>query len=393
MPGFGRHRLPDWRLAPKVAYLNHGTVGATPRRVLARQDKLRKEMERHPSKFLLREVVPMVGATQGAPGRVRTAAAAVAAFVGASADDLVFVTNVTAGINAVLRSLRFAPGDEVVMLDHAYGAIANAVEAIAGPAGATLVRATLPMPVTDPAEVIAAVEAALTPRTRLAILDHITASSALVLPIAELTRRCQARGVVVIVDGAHAPGAIPLDVAAIGAEYYAGNLHKWAWAPRSCGLLHARRDHHAGLHGAIVSWGMGAGLHAEFDWPGTYDPTPMLAAVEGLAMLRDEGLADVQAYNRGLALQAQQRMVDDLGAVALGPPSMIGTMAAVALPARFGSDPAACARLRDHLFHAHRVEVNIAAFSGRLLLRVSGQIYNDESDVARLMAGLAAYAG
>jgi isopenicillin-N epimerase len=301
MPGFGRHRLPDWRLAPKVAYLNHGTVGATPRRVLARQDKLRKKMERAPSAFLLREVVPMVGASAGEPGKLRAAAAEVAAFVGAPAGELALVTNVTAGINAALRSLRFSPGDEILMLDHCYGAIANAARAIAGPLGATLIIATLPVPVTDPAEVIAAVEAALTPRTRLAILDHITASSALVLPIAELTRRCQARGVTVIVDGAHAPGAIPLDVAAIGADFYAANLHKWAWAPRSCGFLHARPERHAGLHGAIVSWGMDAGMLAEFEWPGTFDPTPMLAAVEG------PGDAARRGRGRGADLRSRAR--------------------------------------------------------------------------------------
>ncbi len=393
MSSFGRHRLADWMLDPAATYLNHGTVGATPRRVLARQQALRDEMERHPARFMLRELAPQVGLPRpGDRGRLRAAAADVAAFVGAAADDLVFVSNVTTGINAALRAMRFEPGDEIVMFDLAYGAIANAATAIAGPQGAVLVHAPLALPVASPQAALDALAAAITPRTRLAILDHVTATSAIVLPIAALVELAHARGVAVIVDGAHAPGAVPVDVAAIGADYYAANLHKWAWAPRSCGFLHAPAARQAGLHGAIVSWGLDAGLAAEFDWPGTFDPTPMLAAPEGLAMLRELGVAEVQAYNHTLAWRAATTMVEAIGATLVAPESMVGTMASVQLPARFGTTPDAANALRDRLYFEHGVEAHVQAFRDRVLLRVSGQIYNDDGDVTTLVAALRALA-
>jgi isopenicillin-N epimerase len=388
MIAFGRERLSDWLLDPAVTYLNHGTVGATPRRVLAKQQALRDEMERRPSSFMLREAVSMLGARAHGGGLVRDAAAVVASFVNARPADLGFVTNVTAGINAVLRAQRFAAGDEIVLFDHAYGAIVNAASSIGGAQGAVVTRATLPETLRSPQDAVDALERALTDRTRLAILDHVTSSSALLLPIAELVRVCHARGVRVLVDGAHAPGAVPVDVTAIGADWYAANLHKWAWAPRSCGFLHARANAQAGLHAPIVSWGLDQGLTAELDWQGTFDPTPMLASTEGIAMLRELDIARVQGHNHALAWRAAELLREHVGAALLAPEEMIGTMVTVMLPARFGASKQDAGLLRDRLLDAEHIEVQVHDSGGRVHVRVCAQIYNGERDVDALVSAL-----
>ncbi|MCU0655298.1 MAG: aminotransferase class V-fold PLP-dependent enzyme [Polyangiaceae bacterium] len=386
---FGRSWLDRWLLDPSYLYLNHGTVGATPRRVLDRQQQLRDEMERRPSAFLLREAVGMVGTASPGAGTIRQAAAEVATFVGAPARELGFVTNVTAGINAVLRAIPFQEGDEILLLDQAYGAIAAGAASIGGARGAVLTRATLPSPLLDEQQAVAAVEAALSPRTRLAILDHVTSSSALLLPIGAMVQAAQRRGVPVLVDGAHAPGAVPLDVTAIGAEWYAANLHKWAWSPRSCGFLHARGDAHKGLHAPILSWGLDQGLTAELDWQGTYDPTPMLAAPEGIAMLRELGVEAVQRYNHRWAWEAACALRDELGAELLAAEGLVGTMATVALPAAFGATMEEAVRLRDALLGEERIEVQMHASGGRVHLRVSGQIYLGSEATEALVRALA----
>ena len=236
---FGHRMLEQWALDPEVTYLNHGTVGATPRRVLAAQQALRDEMERQPSRFMLRELVGHIGVVPQAPTRMRGAAATVAGFLGAAADDVVFVDNATAGANAVLRSLELNAGDEILVTDHGYGAVTHASHYAARRAGATVRAVELPFPVAEPMQIANTIDAAIGPATRLLIVDHVTSGSALVLPVADMAARCRARGVAVLVDGAHAPGALDLDIGALGADWYTANLHKWAWAPRSCGILWA----------------------------------------------------------------------------------------------------------------------------------------------------------
>ena len=303
-PGFGHAMLGEWLLDPAVAYLNHGTVGATPRAVLEVQERLRREIERQPSEFMLRQLVPMVGAAPPTPGRLRAAAATVGAFLGARADDVVFIENATTAVNAVLRSYPLEPGDEVLITDHTYGAVAHATEYACRRAGARAVKAELPYPVADPGEVVEAVARALSSRTRLAILDHITSDTAMVLPVAALTELCRERGVKVMIDGAHAPGMLELDIPTLGADWYTGNLHKWLFAPRGCAVLWAAEAAQRELHPAVVSWGLDSGFTAEFDWTGTRDPSAYLAAPAGIAFLERLGPAAARVYNHDLVRDA-----------------------------------------------------------------------------------------
>ena len=371
-------------LEPDSVYLNHGTVGAPPRRVLQAQQALRDEMERQPSRFVLREL----GGEQPMPWRketrLREAIGRVAPFVGARPEDLVFVTNVTTGINAVLRSAPLAAGDEILITDLGYGAVALAAGVVARERGASVRTVEIPYPLRSSSEAVDAIARALTARTKLVVVDHITASTALILPVAAIVEVCHARGAQVLVDGAHAPGSIALDIPAIGADWYAANLHKWGHAPRSCGILWAKPEHQASLHHPVVSWGSGRGFHAEFEHHATTDPTSLLAAPDGIALLREWGFEAVLAYMHGLAREAAALLTARWGTRFDVPDDMIGAMATVPLPEKSGSTTEAATALRTALLVEDHIEVPIHAWRGRLWTRVSAQVYNDRSDVERL---------
>ncbi len=215
------------------------------------------------------------------------------------------------------------------------------------------------------------------------LLDHIVAATALVLPVAEIARRCHERGVLVLVDGAHGPGAIDLDIAALGVDWYFGNLHKWAWTPRSSGILWTAPEHQAVLHPTVISWGYLNGIAAEFDLLGTRDPTPFLAAPAALDMLDDFGFVEVCAYNHQLAWNGARRLSDRWGTEFTTPESMIGSMATVRLPRRFGTTAADAAGVRDMLWFDHSIEAPVFA-GDSLTLRISAQVYLGMDDVDRL---------
>jgi len=364
--------LQHFALDPAITYLNHGTVGAPPRRVLAAQQAIRDEIELQPSRYLLRELSEIrVGAPRSEPPRLRIAAAEVAAFFGARGEDLVFVDNATTGANAVLRSLSFAPGDEILVTSLGYGAITHAATYVARRQGAIVRTVALAPTCEDPAELVATIAAALSDRTRLAIVDHIASDSALLLPIVEIAACCRARGVPIFVDGAHAPGAVALDLPAMGADWYVGNLHKWAWAPRSSALLWVRPELQATLHPAVVSWGLDQGFTTEFDLVGTRDPSPWLAAPAALELLAEFGAEEVRRYNHDLAFHAGERLAERWGTQFRTPRSMVASMVSVPLPARFGGTSADAARLRDSLLFEDRIELHIAARGDRLAARVA----------------------
>jgi len=376
--------LAEWALDPAVTYLNHGTVGATPRRVLTVQQRLREEMERQPSRFMLREVAPMAAGKCSQPSRMRAAAAEIAAFVGARAADLVFVDNATSGANAVLQSFALREGDEVLLTDHLYGAVALAARYAARRAGAQVRTFNLPYPRFDAAEAVARLTQSISARTRLAVLDHVTSESALVLPLSEMAAACRRRGVAVLADGAHAPGAIGLDVPSLGVDWYTANLHKWAWAPRSSGFLWAAPERQASLHPPVISWGLDQGYTQEFDWVGTRDPTPWLAAPAGVQFLRELDLSRVQGWNHELAWAGGRWLCRCWGSEAGTNEAATGAMISVPLPGSLGGTRERAAALRDALLFEDGIEVQLHAWGGRLWVRLSAQVYLEMSDVERL---------
>jgi isopenicillin-N epimerase len=383
-PDFGHAMREHWVLDPEYTYLNHGTVGAPPRRVLERQQALRDELERQPARFMLRELAGLQLAPWRAESRIREAARSVAGFLGARSEDLVFVSNATTGLNAVLRSIPLAAGDEVVMTDLAYGAITLAAGLATRERGGTLRIVEMPHPVRGPDDIVEAIVSALTPRTKLAVVDHITALTALVLPVTAIVAACHARGVPVLVDGAHAPGSLQLDISSIGADWYVANLHKWAHAPRACGVLWAAPDRQRDLHHPVVSWGFGQGFREEFEWNGTSDPTSYLAAPEGIALLREWGYEAVLDYMHRLAWEAAHVLTDCWRTTLETPRTMVGAMVTVPLPEAAGATDPDAARLRLALLVDDRIEVQLHAWRGRLWVRVSAQVYNERSDMVRL---------
>ena len=379
-------------------YLNHGTVGVTPLVVMRQRAALLEEVERHPSRFMIRELVrpgTLVSAADGQarpmPARLRHAADRIAAFLGGEPDSLVFVDNASSGVNAVLRSLHWQAGDEILIHDQAYGGVVLAAEFIAREQGVAMTRFALPFPLRDPQACVAALEQAITAKTRLVLLDHVSSETALVFPLAEMAAVCHAKGVPVLADGAHAPGAIDVDLATLGVDWYAANLHKWAFAPRACGVLWAAPERRAGLHPAVLSWGLaGSDWLQEFDWTGTRDPTPWLAAPAGLDFMHEVlGLEAMRAHNHRLAWWSAGYLSERWGGQPAAPEGMIGCMATVALPPGLGdADMDNAQHIRDTLLVDHGIEIPVIARNGALWARVSIQVYNEEADIEALAAAI-----
>jgi isopenicillin-N epimerase len=380
-----------WPLDPAVAFLNHGSYGACPTEILRHQSALRAEMEAEPVRFLGREL----------EGRLDAARAALAAFVGADPDDLAFVANATGGVNAVLRSLRLEAGDELLTTDHAYAACRNTLDYVAERTGARVVVATVPFPVSTPQAVVDVVLAGVTPRTRLALVDHVTSPTGLVLPLERIVAALSARGVDTLVDGAHAPGMIPLDLGRLGAAYYSANCHKWLCTPKGSAFLWVRRDRQAGIHPLTISHGAKgerAGrtrFRLEFDWTGTQDPTAWLTvprALEYLPGLVEGGWPALMARNRALALEARRRLCAAVGTPPACPDEMIGSLASVLLPdnPRTPTGWRVPEPLQARLFDAHGIEVPVMRWPGppRRLVRVSCQLYNRVEQYAALADAL-----
>ena len=378
-----------WALDPAVIYLNHGSFGSCPRPVLKFQQALQERLERQPMRFLVDEVEDLWDDAR------RT----LAKFVGADADGLVFVPNATTGVNTVLRSLSFKRGDELLITDHGYGSCRSALEFVAAKNGARVVVAKIPLPLASPRQVVDAVLNRVTRRTRLALLDHVTSSTGLVLPVAEIIRELNARGIESLVDGAHAPGMVPLNLRQLGATYYTGNCHKWLCAPKASALLHVRKDRRTAIRPLVISHGAGSSRKdrsrylLEFSWTGTGDFSACLSAPESIRVigaLLPGGWPAVMRRNRALALAARRLLCDALEIPSPCPDEMIGSLAAMPLPDMAAADVARIANgldpLRGRLLREHGIEVPVFPWPAppRRLLRVSAQLYNSLPQYERL---------
>lgn len=371
---YGAAAKAEWGLAPEIANLNHGSFGSTPLSVMAAQDAWRRRIEANPTKFMSRESRPLL----------REAARKVAAELGSHGDDIVFSENATSAANAVLRSLDLKPGDEILITGLGYPAIRNAALYVAERAGARVIEVPIPLPVRDAASIVSAVEATLTDRTRLAIFDHICSHSALVLPVERLTAVAHRAGAAVLIDGAHVPGQLPLDLGALGAEYYVANLHKWLMAPRGTGILWARRDLQAALHPLTISHGYRKGFVEEFDWTGTKELTGWLSAPAGIEFFHRMGGERLMTRNREL-VHAMARMLSEAWGTPLGGPlDMFASMAVIALPNAGPATPERSTELRLHLAEQHGIEAAVNASDGRLWVRIMAQAYNEPADYERL---------
>lgn len=387
-----------WRLDPAVTFLNHGSFGATPRAVLDAQQAWRDRIEAEPVRFYAHDMEPALEAAR----------TEVAGFLGADPADLAFVPNATTGFNAVLRSLNLTAGDELLTTNHEYNAARNALEFVAARVGARVVVASLPFPGATPELAVDAILRAVTPRTRLALLDHVTSATALILPIDRLVPLLAERGVPTLVDGAHGPGMVDLQVERLGAAYYTGNLHKWLCAPKGAAFLWVSRHNQPRVRPTAISHGMNSPrqdrsrFRLEFDWTGTADPSAYLTVPDAIRFgerLLPGGWPALRARNRDLALAARNLLCSALGSEPPVPEEMVGSMASVALPVVSGPAAVQGVDLYADPVHAaliaEGIQVMVTPWPQRpdggpwqRLVRVSAAAYNDHDDMERLAAVL-----
>jgi isopenicillin-N epimerase len=372
-PLLGKAVRHEWSLDPQFLTVNHGSFGATPRVVLAAQQDWQRRMEAQPSRFM-RAVWP---------GALRHAAERLGQFIGADGKDLAFVPNATTGCNAVLRSLRLQAGDEVVVLTHGYGAVRNTVRFVCERSGARMVEAKVPFPRPDEDAVIANVAAVLSERTRLAVMDHITSGSALVLPVERIVAACHDAGVPVLVDGAHGPAQVPLNMKAIGADWYAGNCHKWLCAPKGSAFLYAAPERQGDLHPVTISHGLGKGFLEEFDWTGTSDPSAWLATDVAIDFHQRLGGEALMARNRTLAREATALLARRLNTEVGTSDGLAGSMGLVRLPVDGHATTEASMELRARLLAA-ATDAPTHVVGDGIWLRISAAAYNDIEDYERL---------
>ncbi len=372
-----------WSLDPIVTFLNHGSFGACPIAVLEQQQALRQQLEAEPVRFFARELEPLLDAAR----------TELAQFVGADPENLAFVPNATTGVNTVLRSLPLQPGDELLTTDHEYNACRNALNAIAAQTGAQVVVAQVPFPLESAEQVVEAVLSRVSAKTKLLLIDHVSSQTALVMPIEAIAKTLFAHGVDTLVDGAHAPGMVPLELESMGVTYYTGNCHKWLCAPKGAAFLYVKQERRSQVRPLVISHGANSPrtdrsfFRLEFDWTGTSDPTPFLCVPEAIRVmgaLLPGGWPELMQQNRAKALAAHQILCNALKVEPPCPESMIGSMAAVPLPG-------GCVEtLYDALFHRYQIEVPIIPWhpAPNRLLRVSAQLYNTLAEYDQLASAL-----
>lgn len=369
-----------WSLDPKLTHLNHGSFGAVPLPVLATQQQWRERMEGNPTKFFRRELQPALDEARLVASR----------FLGADADGVTFVPNSTTGVGVVFASFPLGAGDEVLVTDHVYGAVLFGARKIAARVGASVVTVPVPLDATDD-EVVAAVLGGVSARTRLAVIDQVSSATARRFPVERIVPALQASGVAVLVDGAHAPGQLPVDLAALAADFWVGNFHKWACSPRPAAGLYVAGRWREGTGAFPVSWREAEGFPHSFLAPGTVDSSAWLSVPAALELFGGLGWEAVRARNGALAAYGQRVVADAVGADLWGMPGDeavgggdVGLSMRLVPLAAVRPDLKSADAVRDRLADEFGFETVINVWGGRALLRLSAQLYNCEDDYERL---------
>lgn len=374
-------------LDPDVIFLNHGSFGACPVDVFQVYQDWQRELERQPVEFIARR----------SGGLLLTARQALAAYLGTHADNLVFITNTTEGVNTIARSLQLNAGDEILGTTHEYGACEYAWRFACEPQGARYVPASIPLPL-EPAAFVEHFWAQVTPRTRVIFMSHITSVSALILPIAEIIQRARAAGILTVIDGAHAPSQLALNLEALGADFYTGNLHKWLCAPKGAAFLYARAEHHAMLHALTVSWGYtleyghtpapteytGDGtLVRRMQYQGTRDLAAFLSVPAAIDFQANHHWDAVRERCHAMCRETSARVAGLTGLAPVSTPDSYGQMVAMPVPHTVNA-----AALKTRLYDDYRIEIPITEIGGQMFVRVSYQAYNTRAEADALVDAL-----
>ncbi|MEQ1755468.1 MAG: aminotransferase class V-fold PLP-dependent enzyme [Micropepsaceae bacterium] len=382
MSKFGKHLRPLWHLEGDGTFLNHGSFGACPKEVLAAQSNWRETMERQPDQFFRRTVSPL-----NHNNMLRQGADRLAKFMGTSGDKVAFVSNPTEAVNTVLKAFPLSAGDEILVLDCVYNAVRMSVEEKCRETGARMVKANLPIPV-QANDVVGRIVEAATPRTRLAIIDHIASAPALVFPVAEITKALHDKGIKVLIDGAHALGQLDLDLESIGADWYTATAHKWFYSPKGSAFLHARDPLDLKLRPLSVSHYYNDPFPLCFDYVGTRDVTAFLTLPFAQDFIERFGADDIRAWLSQLS-RAGVEPLSRIGAAPIAPDSMFAAMRAYALPQKREAHPDDAQELINGFWDRHRIQIAASAYQGKLLVRISAQIYVELDDISHLVDVLA----
>lgn len=367
-------------LRPDVIFLNHGSFGACPRPVFDVYQSWQRELERQPVEFLGRRFTDLL----------RQARESLGAFVGADADELVYVPNATTGLNIVARSLPLQEGDEVLATDHEYGALDRTWRFICQKRGARYIRQPVPIPVESAEHVIGAIWAGVTPRTRVLFVSHITSPTAIIFPVAELVRRAREAGLITVVDGAHTPGQVPLDLGTLGADFYSGNCHKWMMSAKGSAFLYARREMQHLVEPLVVSWGWESERPGpsrfidEQEWQGTRDVAAYLSVPAAIEFMEVHDWPRVRQDCHELVRHARQRVSELTGLPPITPdsPEWFAQMAALPLP------PCDLEAFKRRLYDEFRIEIPTVEWNGRHFVRISIQGYNTRAEIDALVDAL-----
>jgi isopenicillin-N epimerase len=369
-----------WRIRPDTTYLNHGSFGPPPDSVRIAQRQWKDRLDEQPMDFFVRLLPPAWLNARARLGK----------FVGTAGENLVFVDNATVAMNVVADSVRLAPGDEVLLNDHEYGAVVRIWERACRRAGAEPPRVVkLPCPIESAEQIEDALFAAVSPRTKLLVVSHITSPTAVIFPIDRICARARGEGIPTCIDGPHAPAQVDVDIDQLGCDFYCASLHKWLSAPFGSGFLYAAPKHQATMEPPVRSWGRQFpaptyGWADEFLWSGSYDPSPYLAVPAAIDFLESVGVETFRSLTHELARYARGRLVELTGLTPIVPdsPEWYGTMAHVPLP------PGDARELQMRLWTEHGIEVPIVAWNDRRFIRVSCHLYNDRAQIDRLLGVL-----
>lgn len=369
----------SWSLQPGVTFLNHGSFGPSPTVVRAQRQRWTDQLETDPMDFFVHRLA----------GHCTEARSRLGKFVGCDPADLLLVDNATVAMNLVAGGFTLRPDDEVLLTDHEYGAVERIWRTICSRSGARVVVQPLPDQLDDPQEVVRALFAGATAQTRLVVVSHITSPTAVILPVAEICRAAHARDLPVCIDGPHAVAMLPLDLDALGCDYYCASCHKWLSAPFGSGFLYVHPRLHGSIRPLTISWGETPGgpasWHGEFDWQGTRDPAANLSIGAAIDFLEQEvGLDAFRQSTHELAQYARTELLRFGGLAPLTDdgPEWYGSMVSVPIPVGDAQ------QLQSRLWHEHQIEVLVKNWNNRRLVRVSCQLYNTVDDIDRLMAAL-----
>ncbi|MBI5326403.1 MAG: aminotransferase class V-fold PLP-dependent enzyme [Ignavibacteriae bacterium] len=377
---FGNKIKSEWLLDDNVTFLNHGSFGATPIKVLKAKEEIERRLEREPLSFFADEYFVLL----------KESVSKLSKFIGAKEENLVLVENATTGVNTVLHSLEkeLKPGDEIITTNHVYQGVRNTMEYICKKTGAKAIEIDIPFPNADNKLIIEKIRDKINEKTKILIIDHIASPTALIFPIKELIDFCRSKGILTLVDGAHAPGMLDLNLEMIGADFYTGNCHKWMFTPKSCAFLSVSKKWQSMIKPLTISLFYGKSFSEEFAWTGTKNPAPFLSLSPAIDFYNSLNFDNVKDYNHNLVCEATEFICKELNIPEFPDFEMLGFMASIEFPVKVPMNEHLTMELRNHFMKEYKIELSFHILNSKVFFRISSQVYNEIEDYKKLVTAM-----